>query len=90
MEPGSELWDWFIIFMCHSPWWTWFIVYRLRHKHRVFMCLHRELFLGIWWRQGCMRLLEFLRIVGVAAAMHMYFSSPSENKRHYNNFTNRR
>ena len=88
MGSGSEFLDWFIIAMLYSPFWLWLIVYRLRHKHTAFRWLHKEFFLNGFWRTGMRRLMALLRIIGVAAAMHMYFSSPSDNERHYKNFMN--
>ena len=92
MEGGSEFWEWFVIISLNSFALAWLPVYCLRHRHRAFMWIHREFYLNIYLRRGAVPLLRFLSglllVVGTAAAMHMYFSSPSDNERHYNNFKN--
>ena len=70
----------------------WLLAYLFRHKSRVAMYVHREIYLDAFWRRGVLRILRFLPgfllLVAAAAAMHMYHSSPSDNRRHYNNFMN--
>ena len=87
-EAIGELWMMVAIF--YSP---WLPAYIFRKKNRVAMYIHKEIYLGIVWRKGVLRILRvllgFLRLAAVAAVMHMYFSSSSDNARHHSNFKKR-
>ena len=71
----------------------WLVAYLFRRKSRVAMYVHKEIYLACFWRRGMLRILRFLPgfllVVATAAAMHMYYSSPSDNEKHFNNFKGR-
>ena len=81
---------WMMVAIIYSP---WLPAYIFRHRNRVAMYIHKEIYLDCVWRRGVLRVLRllpgFLLVAATAAAMHMYFSSPSDNARHYNNFKDR-
>ena len=84
-EAIGQIWAFNII--VYGP---WLFAYLYRRKNSVAMYFHKEVYLNCMWRGGVLRILRLLPglllVVATAAAMHMYFSSPSDNSRHYNNF----
>ena len=72
---------WAIVGVIYSP---WIPAYFLRHKSRIFMWIHKEMYLNCMWRNGVMRILRLIpgvaKIAGISAMMVAYGNSPEENK----------
>ena len=87
-EAIGEIWA--MVAVVYS---LWLPAYIFRHRTRVAMYIHKEIYLDCVWRRGVLKILRllpgFLLVVATAAAMHMYFSSPSDNENHNNSFRNR-
>ena len=68
----------------------WIPSYFLRHKNKVFMYIHKEVYLNGMWRNGILRILRIIpgvaKVAGIAAMMVTYEKSPVENEEHYSNF----
>ena len=59
---------WAMVGIAYSP---WLPAYLLRHKNKVAMYIHKEIYLNTIWRRGVMKILRTIpgvaKIAGIAA-----------------------